>query len=226
LINRVAYFGLMFNGIKLVIYDLDGVLIDSNKAILESFKRTFEEIGEPFEPEMILSRIGYGMYHILDEILGSEYEDRHEEIRQRYIKHFQSLDISYIELLDEVPETLREIHGLGYLQSVATNKTVTEAERILSELGIAGYFDLMAGFMTVDKPKPEPDMILYSLEKLGVDPGEAVFVDDTSVGLTAGIRAGVHTVGITTGNNTLEQIMSVSPVTVINRFSDIPRLLN
>ena len=222
----MTYIGLMFNGIKLVIYDLDGVLIDSNRAILESFRRVFEEIGEPFEPEMVLSRIGHGMYQILSEILGNEYMDRHDEIRQRYIKHFQSLDISYIKLLEEVPEILKEIHGLGFMQSVATNKTVTEAERILSELGVADYFDLMAGFMTVDKAKPEPDMIIYSLDKLGVEPWEAVFVDDTSVGLTAGIRAGVHTVGITTGNNTLEQIMSVSPDTVINRFSDIPGLLD
>ena len=222
----VGYIGLMFNGIKLVIYDLDGVLIDSNPAIIESFSRVFDEIGEPFMPEMILSRIGYGLYHILGEVLGDEYKDRHDELRERYIKHFQSLDIGYIRLLDDVPETLQKIKGLGYMQSVATNKTVTEAERILSELGVAECFDLMAGFMTVDKPKPAPDMILYSLEKLGIKPDEAVFVDDTSVGLTAGIRAGVHTVGITTGNNTLEQIQSVSPDTVIDRFRDIPGLLD
>jgi len=79
--------------------------------------------------------------------------------------------------------------------------------------------------MTVSRAKPEPDMILYLLDKLGVEPDEAIFIDDTNVGLTAGIRAGVYTVGITTGNNTLEQIKSVNPDTIIHRFSDIPRLL-
>jgi len=79
--------------------------------------------------------------------------------------------------------------------------------------------------MTVDKPKPEPDMILYTLEKLSVEPCEAVFVDDTNVGLIAGIRAGVHTVGITTGNNTLEQIQSVTPDVIVHSMSDIPRIL-
>ena len=216
----------MFKDVRLVVYDLDGVLIDSNPGILESFRRTFEEIGEPFNPEDILSRIGHGLYQIFRDILGEEYEPRLEELRERYIKHFQSLDIGYIKLLDEVPETLAEVKKQGYMQALATNKTVTEAERILGELGVAQYFDLMAGFMTVSRAKPEPDMILYLLDKLGVEPGEAVFVDDTSVGLTAGIRAGVHTVGITTGNNTLDQIMSVNPETVIHSFSEVSRIIS
>jgi len=216
----------MFRGIKLVIYDLDGVLIDSNRAILESFKRTMAEVGAEFKPDLILDRIGYSLFQIFLDTMPVEYHDRLEELRQIYIKHFQSLDIKYTRLLPEVAETLPVVKKKGFIQSVATNKTVTEAERILAELGVGDYFDLMAGFMTVDKPKPEPDMILYTLEKLRIEPAEAVFVDDTNVGLTAGIRAGVHTVGITTGNNTLEQIMSVSPDTVIYRFSDIPGLLD
>ena len=215
----------MFRDIKLVIYDLDGVLINSNRAILESFRRTMEEVGEEFKPDMILDRIGYGLYQIFIDTMPPEYQGRLEELRQLYIKHFQSLDISYIVLLPEVTETLQTLKTRGYLQSVATNKTVTEAERILSELGVSDYFDLMAGFMTVDKPKPEPDMILYLLEKLGVEPFEAVLVDDTSVGLTAGIRAGVHTVGITTGNNTLEKIQSVNPDAIVHNMRDLPGIL-
>ncbi len=216
----------MFKGVRLVIYDLDGVLINSNRAIVESFRRTFEEIGEPFTPEDVLSRIGYGLYQIFRDILGEEYEPRLLELRQSYIKNFQSMDISYIKLLSEVPETLALIKEEGYMQALATNKTVTEAERILRELGVADYFDLMAGFMTVSRAKPEPDMILYLLDELEVEPGEAVFVDDTSVGLMAGIRAGVHTIGITTGNNTLDQIMKVNPETVIHSLSELSGIIS
>ena len=215
----------MFRDIKLVIYDLDGVLINSNRAILESFRRTMMEVGEEFKPDMILDRIGYSLYQIFIDTMPPEYQSRLEELRQTYIRHFQSLDISYIVLLPEVAETLLALKNRGYMQSVATNKTVTEAERILIELGVSDYFDLMAGFMTVDKPKPEPDMILYTLEKLCVEPYEAVFVDDTSVGLTAGIRAGVHTVGITTGNNTLGQIQSVKPDVIVHSMSELTGIL-
>ena len=100
---------------------------------------------------------------------------------------------------------------------------------MLRETSIAYFFnigDLIAGFMTVEKPKPEPDMILYTLEKLGVEPDMTVFVDDTGVGLLAGIRAKVHTIGITTGNNTLEQLQSVNPSTVIDRMSALSGILD
>jgi len=142
-----------------------------------------------------------------------------------YIRNFQGLDIKYTLLLDEVEETLDEVKTRGFQQSVATNKTVSEAERILKALGVAKNFDLIVGYGTVPKAKPDPDMILYTLDKLGIEPERSVFVDDTNVGLTAGIRAGVNTVGITTGNNTLEQIQTVNPSTIIHRFSEIPLVI-
>ena len=215
----------MFQGIKLIIYDLDGVLIDSNRGILESFRLTMEELNEPFDPNIILNRIGYSLYRIFQDIMPIEYHSKLEDLRQIYIKHFQSLDISYISLLPEVSETLSIIEERGFLQAIATNKTASEAERKLSELKISKYFDAMAGFMTVDKPKPDPDMILYLLDKLEIKTNETVFVDDTSIGLKAGIKAGVITIGITTGNNTLHQIQKVKPDAIINRLSDLPSLL-
>jgi phosphoglycolate phosphatase len=183
------------------------------------------EINEPFKQDEILSRIGFSLPQIFKDTLHPKYHTRLDELRQKYIKHFQGLDIKFTRLLPEVPETLLEMQGRGFFQSVATNKTVTEAERILTELGVLKYFDLLAGFLTVDKPKPDPDMIFYTLEKLQIEPFEAVLVDDTFVGLMAGIQAGIRTIGITTGNNTQQQIQSVDPTTIIHSFSDVPKIV-
>jgi phosphoglycolate phosphatase len=215
----------VFRDIKLIIYDLDGVLIDSSRAILESFRRTMMEVGEPFKPDLILEKIGHSLYQIFRDIMPTEYHDDVEELRQAYIRHFQSLDISYTRLLPEIHETLTALSERGFIQAVATNKTASEAERILSELGVGDHFNLIAGFMTVAKPKPEPDMIHYILEKLDVKPNEAVLVDDTDVGLTSGIRAGVYTVGITTGFNSVEQIRSVNSSIVIEGIGELPKIL-
>lgn len=216
----------MFKDIQLVIYDLDGVLIDSNKAIVESFRLLHKEIGEPFNPDDILSRIGVGLLEIFKEILPEKHHDNLAELRLSYIRNFQGLGIEYIRLLPEVAETLAEMNTRGFSQSVATNKTDYEAVRILKALKMDPYIDMYAGYGTVEEIKPEPDMILYTLDKFGVKPENAVFVDDTKIGLTAGIRAGVKTIGITTGNNTLEQIQEVSPSTIIHRFSDLPRIVH
>ncbi|MFA9495058.1 MAG: HAD family hydrolase [Candidatus Bathyarchaeota archaeon] len=215
----------MFRDIQLVIYDLDGVLIDSNKAIVESFRLLHEEIGEPFNPEDVLSRIGVGLLEIFREILPERHHDNLAALRLSYIRNFQELGTGYIRLLPDVSETLAEMNTRGFSQSVATNKTDYEAERILKALKMDPYIDLYAGYGTVPKIKPEPDMILYTLAKLGVKPENAVFVDDTKIGLTAGIRAGVNTIGITTGNNTLDQIQEVNPTTIIHEFGRLTEII-
>ena len=215
----------MFKDIQLVIYDLDGVLIDSNKAIVESFRLLHEKIGEPFNQEDVLSRIGVGLLEIFMEILPKKHHDNLAELRLSYIRNFQELGTGYIRLLPDVAETLAEMKDRGFSQSVATNKTDYEAERILTALKMDQYIDLYAGYGTVVKIKPEPDMILYTLDKFGVKPENAVFVDDTKVGLMAGIRAGIKTIGITTGNNTLEQIQEVKPTIIIHEFSRLTEII-
>ena len=101
-----------------------------------------------------------------------------------------------------------------------------EAVRILEALGLGDYIDLYAGYGTVPNVKPAPDMILYSLEKMGVNNDKAVFVDDSKVGLTAGIRAEVYTVGITTGTSTENQIRETGPDVVIHDLFDLTCLLD
>ncbi len=215
----------MFKDIQLMIYDLDGVLIDSNKGIVESFRLLHEEIGEPFNPKDVLSRIGVGLLERFREILPEKHHNNLAELRLSYIRNFKGLGTKYIKLLPDVAETLAEMNTRGFRQSVATNKTDYEAERILKALKMDPYIDLYAGYGTVAKIKPEPDMILYTLNKFGVKPENAVFVDDTKIGLTAGIRAGVKTIGITTGNNTLEQIQEVNPTTIIHKFSRLVEII-
>jgi HAD superfamily hydrolase (TIGR01509 family) len=215
----------MLRGVNLVIYDLDGVLIDATQAIVNSFRLTFREIGEPLNPEDVVSRIGYSLIEILRELLPEEHHGDVWRLRDRYIAHFQEQSQEHIRLLPGVAETLETLRSRGYMQSLATNKTNTEADRILTQLGVRGCFDLLVGFMDVPNPKPAPDMINLTLERLGVSRERAVFVDDTTVGLTAGISAGIRTVGITTGTHGRERLETVNPDYIIDEFRELPQLL-
>lgn len=215
----------MLEGVDLVIYDLDGVLIDATQAIVNSFRLTFREIGEPLNPEDVVSRIGYSLIDIFRELLPEEHHGRVWELRDRYIAHFQEQGTEHVRLLPGVAETLEKIKTRGYLQSLATNKTNTEADRILTLLGVRGCFDLLVGFMDVPNPKPASDMINLTLERLGVPRERAVFVDDTTVGLTAGIGAGVRTIGITTGTHGRERLETVRPDYIIDEFRELLQLI-
>lgn len=211
----------MFENIQLIIYDLDGVLIDSNEAILKSFKLTLDEIGLKFDPNEIKKRLGWDLIYILREILPEEHKGKEWKLRERYIHHFQKLDIKHTFLLPGVKETLINLNLNGYRQSVATNKTGLEAERILIELGVRDQFDLIVGFMDVPNPKPAPDMINYTLNKLGTRKENTILIDDTTVGLTAGIRAGVKTIGITTGVHDRTTLRSVGPDYIIDDINQL-----
>lgn len=215
----------MFKDIELIIYDLDGTLIDCTENIVNSFRMIWEEIGEPFDPEEIKIRIGVGLVEILLELLPAKYHGDVMTYRQKYIDNFKSFGTEHIRLLPNVEKTMKELHSRGFKQSIATNKTASEAVRILTALGLGDYIELYAGYGTVPNVKPAPDMILYNLDKLGVSNKKAVFVDDSKVGLTAGIRAEVYTVGITTGTSSEDQIRETSPDTIIHDLFDLTEII-
>jgi len=216
----------MLQGVQLIIYDLDGVLIDSTEAIVEAFEHTLREIGVEYEEDRLMPLMGHGLIHILEEVLPEEHRGKEWKLRERYIHHFQNSDTRLTKLLPDVEETLRCLKERGYRQSVATNKTSSEAKRILKTLAVDDVFDLVVGFLDVPNAKPAPDMILYTLERLGVERRHAVFVDDTAFGLKAGVEAGVNTVGITTGHHTREQLMEVHPNYVVDSMHELKRLLS
>jgi phosphoglycolate phosphatase len=165
------------------------------------------------------------LIYILKEILPDEHRGKEWELRDRYIHHFQKLDIKHTFLLPGVKETLTYFNSNGYRQSVATNKTGFEAERILIELGVKDQLDLIVGFLDVANPKPAPDMILYTLDKLGIRKENTILIDDTTVGLTAGIRAGINTIGITTGVHDRTTLRSVGPLHIIDEITQLTSLL-
>lgn len=215
----------LLENVELVIYDLDGVLIDSSKGIIKAFELSLSEIGIKIEQEEIRKRIGVGLIEILEELLPNALHEEVWRLRDRYIHHFQSLGPEYIQLLSGVTETLKILKTKGYKQAVATNKTRSEATRILKNLGIQQYLDYVIGFMDVPNAKPSPDMINRTLEEFRIAKEKTVFVDDTTFGLTAGIRSGVYTIGITTGTQDKDTIARVKPNFIIESLPEIIKLL-
>ena len=212
--------------IKAVIWDIGGVIMRTedqaprakladelgvtraylNELIFEGEQGTRAQIGEINRKELwdyVRSEL---------KLAPGEYSDLDER--------FFGGDVLDTDLVDFI-RSLKPRFKIGIISNAWS-----QIEEALVEWGINDAFEVVVGSGDVGIMKPESRIFQIALERLGVEPSEAVFVDDTDVGLTAGIRAGGHSVGITTGNNSLEQILSVSPDTVIQRFSDIPGLLD
>ncbi len=190
----------MLTGIRLIIYDLDRVLVDTSDAICISFNAALEDAGEPpCNDEEIRSMIGVPLDEMYRRVLPRDRWGLVEGCFERYREVFMEVALEHVRILDGVEATLSHFADEGLQQTLATNKSTPEAEKILAHLGIDGYFDLMIGYDDVSSPKPSPEMVLLALEAMGVKPQEAVLVEDSPTGLAAGKGAGVFTVALTTG---------------------------
>ena len=216
----------MLHGIRLVIYDLDGTLIDSTEAIVETFNRVIVEQGELNCPrEAIEEMIGLPLTEMFRRVLPAEKHGGVQACWDRFIEIYADVGPRKTRILPGVPETLAQFKEAGYMQSIATTKRSDVAKRLLNKLGLLAYFDLVLGINDVAHPKPAPDIIELTLERLGVEPGEAVFVEDTTIGLEAGVRAGVHTVGVTTGTHDRDRLATLHPDAIVDGLPELTGLI-
>ncbi len=132
----------MLTGIRLIIYDLDGVLIDSSDAICLSFNAALEDAGEaPCSDEKIRGMIGVPLDEMYRRVLPPERWGLVEGCFERYREVFMEVSLDHVRILDGVEATLSHFEEEGLQQCLATNKSAPEAEKILAHLGIDGYFD-------------------------------------------------------------------------------------
>jgi HAD superfamily hydrolase (TIGR01509 family) len=216
----------MLTGIRLIIYDLDGVLVDTSDAICISFNAALEDAGEaPRSDEEIRGMIGVPLDEMYRRVLSGERWSLVEGCFKRYREVFMEVSLQHARILEGVEETLSHFDEEGLQQCLATNKSAPEAEKILAHLGIDGYFDLLVGYDDVSSPKPSPEMILLALDDMGVEPDEAVLVEDSPTGLAAGKGAGVSTVAVTTGFYDAEVLADSKPDYIIDEIKGLREIV-
>jgi HAD superfamily hydrolase (TIGR01509 family) len=216
----------MLTGIRLIIYDLDGVLVDSSDAICLSFNAALEDAGEaPCSDEEIRGMIGVPLDEMYRRVLPRERWGLVEGCFMRYREVFMEVSLDHVRILNGVEATLSHFEEEGFQQCLATNKSAPEAEKILAYLGIDGYFDLMVGYDDVSSPKPSPEMILLALDAMGVESDEAVLVEDSPTGLAAGKGAGVFTVAVTTGFYVAGVLADSKPDYIIDEIKGLRELI-
>jgi len=217
----------MLRGIRLVIYDLDGTLIDSTEAIVETFDTILrdEELPVP-APGVVESLIGEPMQNILKRLLPPDRQDQVQHFWDAYIAVYARVSPLKTRIFPGVIETLTDFQSRGLKQTVATQKKGAVATRVLRELDLLKHMDLVLGIDDVAHPKPASDIIQLTLKRMGVKPEEAVFVDDTTVGLEAGKNAGTHIVGVTTGPHDREKLGTLKPDYIIGGMAELRRIIS
>lgn len=175
--------------IKAVLFDYDGTLMDTNNIILESWQHTFRAIKGQEHPEKELyATFGEPLSYTMERFFPGEDVDRCVEIYRNYqLDHYQKL----IEMFPGMVELVKDLKDRGYLTGVVTSRLPSTTFQGLDKYGLTPYFDAVVTCADTDKHKPDPEPALLCLEKLGVQPSEAVMIGDTTYDILCGKRAGV-----------------------------------
>ncbi len=206
-----------------LLFDLDGTLMDTLGAIVDSMNAALAEVGvKPLTSEEIRPMIGMSVARQMEQLRGMEgpVVDR---ITDRYYEFFMEHVEKGLPLFPGVQQT---IPMLGRPMSTMTTRRLHGAKRMLEVAGIAPYFKAVVGGDEVSRPKPFPDLPLYSAKSLGVPPEQCVVVGDAPVDILAGRSARMWTVAALYGYGTPSAIREAKPHVEIRRFADLPAAIS
>jgi phosphoglycolate phosphatase len=204
---------------KGVIFDLDGTLIDSYQALYLSFRHVYEKMGlPPLSMAEVRKVVGYGLSHTFRDLLGEERVPEGLKLfREKYAEVFRQ----HTHLLPGAREVVEALHGRGVKLAIATNKLGQFSRKILEAFGMDGLFAAIVGDGDVSQNKPDPEMLLYAIEKMGMAREEVVFVGDTPVDIQTGKNAGVRVYAVPTGVAKRDALEKAQPTLILDRLLDL-----
>jgi pyrophosphatase PpaX len=180
-----------------VLFDLDGTLVDSAAIILASFHHATEKVmRRRFPDEMILAQVGGGNLEKQMARLGPP--DQVDELVQVYRSH-NNAQYASVSSFDGVVGALERLKREGRRLGVVSAKPRATIELAFGGAGLAAYFDAVVGSDETEKHKPDPEPLLLCLHRLGARVEEAAYVGDSPFDMSAARAAGLHAVGVTWG---------------------------
>jgi phosphoglycolate phosphatase len=211
--------------IQLLIFDLDGTLVDSKLDLALSVNATREQMGLDHLPhDVIATYVGHGVVNLMRRSLG---EQATEETIQRaleiFLTHYREHLLDHTVTYRGVREALEELKGRHL--AVLTNKPVRFSQLILDGLGVAQYFRYIYGGNSFEQKKPDPVGVAKLMTDLKIPPRETMIIGDSDTDVLTGRNAGVWTCGVTYGfgAHTLE---NAPPDFTIHDLRELPGLLD
>lgn len=203
---------------KAVIFDWDGTLADTHKAVLQSFQRVLTEVGCKVSDEFIVRRIGIGTKKTIIEAF-RECNRRLDVLTLEKLAgekiNIQAELLDSVYLFDGITELLDALKRKTKI-ALATMSGREVIDRLLPAKKLTKYFDVVISADDVMYPKPNPEVFLMAAEKLGVIPRDCVVVEDSVFGIRAAKAAKMKCIAVPTGAYIQEELEIEQPDLIIS----------
>ena len=204
---------------RLIIYDLDGTLVDTRLDIIQSVHHMLREMGEPpMADDVIQSYVGRGLTELIKRCLRTDDDARAADGVRRYRAYYAHHYADHSRLLPGTREVLERFKDRR--QAVVTNKASPFSEQLLERLGVASYF---AEIITGDgryPNKPDATSTLAVIERAGVAKDDTLLIGDSEVDIHTGRNAGVFTVAVAHGFASRAQLQGLKPDLLVEGFQE------
>lgn len=218
--------------VRLVLFDLDGTLIDAVPQLYKAVNGALQELALPLVTlAQVSAWIGNGADMLLRRAWGRSAtppawpDALAQRLRQAFDRHYHAgLDKDF-SLFPGVITTLRQLRAAGLAMAVVTNKPHPFVAPLLQQAGLADCFDLVLGGDVLPQRKPDPAPLLHVCQQLGFSPAQSLMVGDSRNDILAAQAAGMRSVGLTYGYNHGEPIAACRPDWVFDQFCQLTPLL-
>lgn len=210
-------------GIQLVIFDFDGTLGDTRGTIVATMQQTISELHLPEKSDKeCAATIGLTLKNCYRQLFPQLDGEELERCAEAYRRIFEVNKLRYKPILfPHVKETLTWLKEHGIRMTVASSRTTFSLHDLLERLDIANFFEYALGSEDVTNPKPDPEPVLKTLKKMGVEAERTLVVGDMAVDILMGARAGCKTCGVTYGNGTFEELTQSGAGSIINDMAEL-----
>ena len=190
--------------IKLLIFDLDGTLIDSRLDLVHSVNGMLRHFGRSVLPdEVVASYVGDGAPVLVRRALGDPKDEKFlKEALEYFLAYYRAHKLDHTHVYPGIKESLAAIHssnGLGRKMAVLSNKPVNPSRAIVEALGLGEFFVKVYGGNSFQTKKPDPEGAQSILRETAVAPEQTLLVGDSGVDVATGRNAGLWTCGVTYG---------------------------
>jgi HAD superfamily hydrolase (TIGR01549 family) len=207
-----------------VLFDLNGVLVDSLNLHAQAWSKALTMNKHPISKEELRSHSQFGKYGGVElvKLLNQDISDNlAQKIEEDYEKEYRELAEKHLKSFPDAEETLKHLDGMGLKLGIIANDKRETIEKDLAKVGLKDYFEVLTGLDEVKKGKPSPEMIVLACKRLFMKPYHAFVIGDSTSEMIAAKQVLSLSIGVTTGACTAEELKEAGAQFIVDKLIEI-----